>query len=174
MEALEHLSNSLMSLSSCNLPIVLCGDFNVPNIDWISVTPTSSTGPAELLFSIVADNSLTQLVYCPTRDSNILDLVLTNLDCVSLVNVTDGLPSTDHFAIEFSLSVGNPVQYHCQRTLYNYKKADFNAFREVLPHIPWDIVSDDDDIEYSWCLWKDLFFSAVNQCVPTTQWKERR
>ena len=62
----------------------------------------------------------------------------------------DNLPSTDHFAIEFLLSVGIPVQYHCQRTLYDYKKADFNAFREVLSHIPWDIVSDGDDIEYSW------------------------
>ena len=76
VEALEHLNNSLMSLSSCNLLIVLCGDFNVPNIDWVSVAPTASTGPAELLCAIIADNSLTQLVDCPTCDSNILDLTL--------------------------------------------------------------------------------------------------
>ena len=174
VEALEHLNNSLMSLSSCNLPLVLCGDFNVPNIDWVPVAPTFYTRPAELLCAIIADNSLTQLVDCPTRDHNLLDLVLTNNDCVSLVNVTDNLPSTDHCAIEFSLSVGIPVQSHCQRTLYNYKKADFDAFREVLSHIPWDIVNDGDDIEYSWSLWKDLFFSAVNQCVPTVNWKRKK
>ena len=66
----------------------------------------------------------------PTHDGNILDLVLSNRDCVSLVNVTDNLPSTNHFAIVFLLSVTIPVQSRCQRTLYNYKKADFNAFRE--------------------------------------------
>jgi len=174
VEALVHLNNSLMSLSTCNLPLVLCGDFNVPNIDWVTVTPVSSTRPAELLCTIVADNSLAQLVDCPTRECNILDLVLANHDCVSLVNVTDNLPSTDHFAIEFSLSVNIPTQSRCRRTLYNYKKADFNLFREVLSHIPWDITRDSDDIEYSWSLWKDLFFSAVNQCVPTISWKRKK
>ena len=39
VEALEHLNNSLISLSSCNLPLVLCGDFNVPNVAWVSVLP---------------------------------------------------------------------------------------------------------------------------------------
>ena len=52
-----------------------------------------------------------------------------SIDCVSLVNVTDNLPSTDHSAIEFSLSVAIPIQSRCRRTLYNYKKSDFNAFR---------------------------------------------
>ena len=154
VEALEHLSN----LCSCNLPLVICGDFNVPNIDWSTVAPISSTRPAEILCGIVADNSLTQLVDSPTRGDNILDLILSNRDCVSLVNMTDNLPFTDHLAIEFSVSITIPVQSRCQRTLYNYKKADFNAFREMLSHIPWDVVSDSDDVEYSWCLWKDLFF----------------
>jgi len=128
VEALVHLNNSLLSLSSCNLPLVLCGDFSVPNIDWVSVTPVSSPRPAELLCTIIADNSLAQLVDCSTRDCNILDLVLSNHDCVSMVNVIDNLPSTDHLAIEFSLSVTIPAQSGHQRTLYNYKKADFNAF----------------------------------------------
>ena len=153
---------------------MLCGDFNVPNIDWVPVAPTSSTRPAELLCAIIAYNSLTQLVDCPTRDHKLLNLVLTNNDCASLVNITDNLPSTDHSTIEVSLPVGIPVQSHCRRTLYNYKKADFDAFREVLSHIPWDIVNDGDDIEYSWSLWKDLFFSAVNQCVPTVTWKRKK
>ena len=59
VEALVHLSNSLMSVCSCNLPLVICGDFNVPNIDWLTVAPTSSTRPAETLCGIVTDNSLT-------------------------------------------------------------------------------------------------------------------
>ena len=120
----------------------------VPNIYLVFVVPTSSTRPAKLLCAIIADNLLTLLVDYLTCDCIILDLVLRNIDCVFLVNVTDNLPSTDHSAIEFSLSVAIPIQSSCRRTLYNYKKADFNAFCEVLSHIPWIIVSDGEEVEF--------------------------
>ena len=90
----------------------------------------------------------------PTRDGNIL----------LLGNVTDNLPSTDQFA---SMSISIPTQFHCRRALYNYTIADFNVFREGLLHIPWNVASDGDDVEYSWCPWKDLFFSTVSECIPT-------
>ena len=119
----------------------------VPNIHLVFVVPTSSTRPAELLCAIIADNLLTLLVDHLTHDCIILDLVLTNIDRVSLVNVTDNLLYTDHSVIEFSLSVAIPIQSHCRTTLYNYKKADFNAFCEVLSRIPWNIVSDGEEVE---------------------------
>ena len=90
------------------------------------------------------------------------------------MDVVDNLPSTDHFAVEFHLLVSIPTQTQCRRSLYNYKKADFDTFREVLFRVPWTCVSDCNDIEYSWSLWKDLFFAAVNECVPRVQWKRRK
>ena len=65
---------------------------------------------------------------------------MSNRDCVSLVNVTDNLPSTDHLAIEFSMSILIPTQFHGQRTLY---KPISMFFCEGLSHIPWNVVSDD-------------------------------
>ena len=102
----------------------------------------------------------------PTHDNNILDLVLTSGDCVFSVDVVDNLPSTKHSAVEFHLSVSIHVQNPNQRSLYNYKKANFATFREVLSHVPWTCVTDCNDIEYSWSLWRDLFFAAVNKRVP--------
>ena len=71
-----------------------------------------------------------------------LDLVLTYRDCVSLVNVTDIVHSTDHFAVEFSLSIS---YYSCPIPLsekfIQLQKADFNALYEVLSHVPWDVVN---------------------------------
>ena len=114
LESLNHLNNSLLTISSHGLPIVLCGDFNVPHIDWATVSPDSSTGPADHLCTIVLDTSLIQHVVSPTRESNILDLVLANCDCISSVGVIDNLSSTDHSAVEFHLSVSIPIQRQCQ------------------------------------------------------------
>ena len=152
----------------------MCGNFNVPNVDWATLSPTSFSGPADRLCTIVLDSSLFQHVNSPTRDNNILDLVFSNRDYISSVDVVDNLPSTDHLAVEFQLSVSIPVQRQCQRSLYNYKKADFDTFCVILSHIPWTCVIDCSDIEYSWSLLKDLFFAAVGECVPLVRWKRRK
>ena len=146
LESLSYLNNSLLSIAAYRHSIVLCGDFNVPNIEWASVSPTLVTGPADHLCSTVLDNSLFQHVDCPTRDNNILDLVLSSSDCVSSVNVVDNLPSTDHSAVKFHLSVSIPVQHSTQRFLYNYKKTNFSTFHEVLFHVPWSCVTDCNDL----------------------------
>ena len=99
-------------LSSRAFPIVFCGDFNVPYVDWATLSPTSSSGPADHLCTIVLDSSLYTHMDSPTRDNNILDLVFPNRDYISSVDVVNNLPSTDHLAVEFHLSVSIPVQ--CQ------------------------------------------------------------
>ena len=139
-----------------------------------SLSPTSSAGAADRLCTIVLDNSLSQHVGSPTCDCNILDLVLSNRNCITSVDVIDNLPSTDHSAVEFYLSVSIPIQQPCQRLLYNYKKANFDAFCEVLSHVPWSCVTDCNDTEYSWSLWKDLFSAAAEQCVPQVRWKRSK
>ena len=68
----------LHALTSTSSNIILCGDFNVPNIDWSNLSPTSSSPAAVLLCDLIADNFLSQLVYTPTHGKNILDLILTN------------------------------------------------------------------------------------------------
>ena len=174
LESISYLNNSLLSIAAYRHSIVLCGDFNVPNIEWASVSQTLDTSPADHWCSTVLDNSLFQHADCPTRDNNILDLVLSSGDCVSSVNVFDNLPSTDHSAVKFHLSDSIPVQHSTQRFLYNYKKANFSTFREVLFHVPWSCVTDCNDIDYTWTLWKDLFFSTVEKCKPQIHWKRRK
>ena len=74
---LEQLNTAISSISG-NFPLVLCGDFNVPDIDWSLVTPKVSSPVNSTFCNIVADNFLTQLVHLPTRSENTLDLILTN------------------------------------------------------------------------------------------------
>ena len=169
VESVNALSNCLLSVP--NSPIILCGDFNVPNIAWALVSPTVSTLVANSLCQFVRDNFLYQLVSDPTRQDNILDLVFTNCpDLVVNTEVVDNLPSTDHDAIHFNLNILSTPQEPCSRSLYNYKKANLVLLNKTLSHIPWNLIEQCDTVEESWMLFKDLFFGAVDVAVPQLKW----
>lgn len=56
---------------------------------------------------IVNDFNLLQLIHTPTRQQNILDLVLTGrVDCVNNVEVSAGLSGSDRDAVLFSICLG--------------------------------------------------------------------
>ena len=163
-----------LSLLPSKCPIFICGDFNLPNIDWESPSVIKSDKQSSLLLTMMDDFSLEQCVSSPTRGSSLLDLVFTNSrDLISSVEVVDNLPNTDHDCIEFVLDVLPPKQVTLHRTLYNYKKTDFDLYRRALDSVPWDL-AEDEDIDLWWTQWKDLFFATVHDTVCTVQWRRRR
>ena len=76
-EYLYNLQNSLAKIPDSQT-IILCGDFNVPDVDWDLNVPTTSSSLAKLLYDITFNFSLFQLVTDATRNSNMLDLVFVN------------------------------------------------------------------------------------------------
>ena len=84
---------------------ILVGDFNLPDVQWDTLSSTSSASCTFCDF--VFDNSLTQLIDQPTHiQGNILDLVLSNSsDCVTNLPVAPSKwINTDHFEITFQIS----------------------------------------------------------------------
>ena len=41
-----------------------------------------------------------------------------------------------------------------------------DGLQELLKHTPWDVVYDENDMDFSTVKWTDPFFAAVNGCVP--------
>jgi len=104
---LEEMHNSLLCAVNKNIPVLICGDFNLPNIDWSVVSPSPSTPVAAAFSDIISDFS--QLVTFPSHKDNILDLVLTiHPDLVSSISLCDSLPGTDHDAVSFSVTTVSP------------------------------------------------------------------
>ena len=100
-DTISNLTQVIESNPSASTIIV--GDFNLPDIQWDTLSSTSSISCAFCDF--VFDNLLTQLIDQPTHiKGNILDLVLTNLSVASNNNWI----ATDHFAVTFQLSQQNP------------------------------------------------------------------
>ena len=155
---LTHLRNSL-AITPQSLPIILLGDFNLPNIDWSSDGPTPSTGSGNvtLMCDIVNDFNLLQLVHTPTRQQNILDLVLTSrVDYVNNVEVSAGLPGSDHDTVLFSISLSKRKFFTQKRWSYNVKKADVGAFTALLSKAPWDCCFLSDSVDDCWICLKDI------------------
>ena len=124
---LEHLC------SSDGATIVL-GDFNLAKLDWLYGVPCDAKSTAFLYFC--GNLGFTQLVNEPTRDKNILDLVLSN-DALLISDLIVDVPfcTSDHNSIHFSIFVDciSNVSFNAQPDgRYAWKKADWVGFCTIL------------------------------------------
>lgn len=103
----------------------------------------------------------------PTRNNNILDLVLTNIpDKVWDLHVFEDIISTDHKLISFTLDFNIPKKPITKRFVFNYKKANWTGLNEALQNTAWDLAFIEGDIDSSLSNWCDLFLSAFSDYVP--------
>jgi hypothetical protein len=99
-KSLEELNRILGEKISSD--VILLGDFNITGINWINLSSQRNSVLQNLLVDIVHDHFLNQLIDQPTRDLNILDLILTtSIDYVQDVQV--GEPFSDHNLITFKI-----------------------------------------------------------------------
>ena len=104
--------------------------------------------------------------------SNILDLILTTLpDLVN--NFLVGEPFPDHNLITSSLSGSPYVQHKTHQLLYSYGKADWDHLRALLSFISWHCAFFDNYFNQIWACWRDLLFTAVDECIPKRMSKRR-
>ena len=99
--------------------MLLMGDFNYSGIDWaVGCCSATATKNAQEFFECIEDNFLTQHVKVPTRDTNVLDLVLsTEPDIVSDLDVIDCLDSSDHNMLLFKVHFASTV-VESSKTVY--------------------------------------------------------
>ena len=176
--SVEYYSNLLefmKSLCSISNVLVIVGDFNMPGINWSTLTGST---PFEKAFcDIVFDLNLTQLVINPTHISgNILDLVLINAE-VSLCNVTV-LPQysvpiqTDHFIVLFTLSLSFcSTNKSSKAFIYDYSKADWSSLCSDLMNFDFTPCFTSTNVEYVWSFIKNTISNSVNKFVPRVRLK---
>jgi hypothetical protein len=114
---------------------ICIGDFNLPDIDWVSGTAVSRSSNEVLEAATAA--GLTQLVDFPTHiRGNILDLILTNMP-ERLANVQDGgrLGNSDHAIITCDVlakkSCGEKI------TVKSWNRADWAGIRAGIRNTVW-------------------------------------
>jgi hypothetical protein len=144
---LEELQRILGEVSTSELIVV--GDFNITEIDWSNASTSTISALPNLLLDIVHDNFLSQMIFEPTRDRNILDLVLTtSTDYVQDASVGD--PFSDHNLITFKIDKMPYKTKPCSNSYYCYRKADWAKLQNLLHLAPWHLSSTEHDMDSKW------------------------
>ena len=80
------------------------GDFNHGHTQWKSLE--STRGEDQQFLLLIQDSFLTQHVLEPTREENVLDLVLSSqIEIVDNVKIHEPLGNSDHNQIHFGIKV---------------------------------------------------------------------
>ena len=149
--------------------LLIVGDFNLPNIDWPTMTSSSDSDLYNIFTKSIKDHFLWQVVDSsfPTRQENLLDLVLTNIPhkIVDIEGFYDILDS-DHKLIKFCIDLRIARTSQVKRQVYNFKKAYWSGLKRTLSLIDWDLCFVENDINASLDNWSDLFLMALDQHIP--------
>ncbi len=142
------LWRSLSRLCPDKSPVLIAGDFNLPNVDWKFLCRNKqqcnvNNHVLNEFFSFVRGNGLSQLINAPTCGKNVLDLVLCNEPKVVLeTEITEPfVHNSVHRAIDFSLLVNQTCGV--KREFYrDFNNANYVEIGNFLDSISWEEIFD--------------------------------
>ena len=164
-EAKIH-SNIIKACSrTSNKEVMLCGDFNHNNINWIEL---EATAEGQAFVDLTQDLDLIQHVETATRHGNVLDLVLTTTpNLVRDVHVIEPFGSSDHNIVEFTM-VYRTEYTDWKKYYYDYRNGDYVGMKEYLQRIDLrsKLSRSNCSTEEAWTILKASIEEAVSKFVP--------
>ena len=163
----EFFSVAIDTLNSIQIghDVILTGDFNVPDIDWLTIT--APTNHLSSLCDIFFSKNLVNLVTQPTHQlGNILDLVLSNSpDKISnlAIDIPDTTLSSDHSVIAFDVNSANPVRQMASKSIFCYSKADLVVLDCYLLDVDYNPIYTCLDVNMSNQFLKSVFHLTLHQ-----------
>lgn len=145
--------------------VFLLGDFNYPEIDWSNLTSLSRNSREFL--DLTLDFSFVQLIDQPTRQHNILDLLLSSApEKATSTLYLDGL--SDHRLIQVSISLPASKPYVSPRPILDYKRGDYQSINQSLVDFSHSFMASffNRSVNENWCLYKEKLLSLVHEHIP--------
>ena len=162
----------LSDLANNQDPVIAMGDFNLPDINW--ATLTGSTAISNAFCDLVFELNFAQLVSQSTHShGNILDLVLTNKEeLISSLTVQSQPPlpvDTDHYIISFNIllskSSNNLKNLECYYA-FDFLKADIDSILHHLSNSELRSCFLYTDVEDIWNIIKSSILSSMHKYIP--------
>lgn len=154
-----------------NAVLVFFGDFNYPNIEWSTLSVSSTDTQAQEFLNSCLDFSLCQLIEKPTRCSttcaNILDLLLTShSDLFTDIGHLDGL--SDHDIITRNLICSLNERRVTNKHIRCYNRANFDEISAKLSSFTGEFLDThlSRSMEDNWNLFKNALSNLIDQYIP--------
>ena len=144
--------------------IILAGDFNVHNEDWLGSSHTTIAG--ETAEDMCYQQHLQQYVNDATRGHNILDLVMSDIPNHVTTLLHPPLGRSHHAVITADFQLTPSYDQPSTRTVWRYQHADWPRLRGFFRKMDWDtILSDNPD---SACeLIAQKIIDGMNKFIPS-------
>ena len=156
---------------SCNCGnIILCGDFNLPNIRWqndeFGAHISGGQSPqSRILSDLIAYLNLNQLNNISNVYGDFLDLIFTNIESCNLTVANSILPCD---AYHPSLTLSIPLMETLPDTInfdyeyFDFKNADYKAINVFFGSFDWDLLLECDITEAL-----NRFYKVVNAALDS-------
>ena len=133
----------ILSMSSPLPNIIMPGDFNFPDINWLNPDYNCPDASPLILFSDCL--FLNQQVSAPTRKSNILDLIFSPDDFINCIDITDSVISGSSYYhcknFKPNFSVFSPLsnyEFQCNTfELLDFRNTDWSGLCASIKSVNW-------------------------------------
>ena len=174
------LYETILSMIDGKSHVLIGGDFNQPNIDWINETsPASKEHPASIFLEFVRDTFLYQHIKEPThfrgtQTPTLIDLVFSSEENM-VKNVRHEAPfgKSHHQVLHFDFVCYTLQENKCG-TMHNYKKADYEKMKEYVKQANLTEKINSKQTEQSWNIISNCILSSVELYVPKIHIKKNR
>ena len=138
---LQYFSDAVkcfQKLTSTHEETVIVGDFNLPKIDWECYC-SPDTPIYNVFMNFINNYGFYQHVFEPTRDNNILDLVLSTSDSfISELEVSAPFSTSDHNTVTFCTNVLYSNELLSVEMYYDFLTADYAGLKAYLSEVKWN------------------------------------
>ena len=137
MQQTQELFDYMNNLCDVNCVVTICGDFNLPNINWAKSTNVSVLSLHDsMLANFVLNTGLSQLVNLPTRESKILDLLMVS-DPLAVfdVDVQQPFSTSDHGVASWRTWFPGNDPCNAYDKYLDYKRANYAGLAEHLSSV---------------------------------------
>ena len=171
----------VLKLLVCDREVIIVGDFNLPDINWSSVTSISlhreSSLPGSFL-ELFRSCGLIQWVTQPTypRSGNTLDLLLTtDHDRIGDVCTEAPLPACDHCPVLFDyvFETGGELEETVPNNRLAWHKGNYTGISEVLSLVDWDFEFAYLNVTSSYDKFVEIVSDVVKEHVPVKTLRPR-
>ena len=172
VDEIVHLLHSVLAANSSHL--LICGDFNIPQVDWIS---SFSSAPdahfSHKFLDAVHSCLLFQHVTRPTRfregeRPSVLDLLFTNEEGMLMdLQYLPGLGKSDQVTLWFQLACYTH-QTSAQLNRLNFNRAKWSDLNAMLDKVNW-LGLKTLSIESGYRVFQEHLSDAVSTCIPTAK-----